>query len=215
MFYLFIVADNEDEYKKYYNWHTARAKHYNVSYTFIIIKQTPNSSLTPINDDTIIYSGNTTSTQKFVNVLQTYFESFMDAEDIPEYIVYIKADKYVHYPTIKNTLSSLPKEKVLAGSLRGFYLENLLIFSKDVVMNILNDPIQHSKSILICPTDVALSTLSKPYCEWIDLADKKLVFTDNKLYEEHYKEYYNSYYSRVLMIMLVLLFVVVMLSFIL
>jgi len=82
-----------------------------------------------------------------------------------------------------------PKTRVLAGPhWAGIFVQGMImIFSKDVLANMLQDPGMYDKSIMKDNDDVSLSVLSRPYCDWHYISDHLIMpdhtNTDNGIYK--------------------------------
>ena len=82
-----------------------------------------------------------------------------------------------------------PEKRVLAGpNWNNVFVQGMvMVFSKDVLMNMLNDPRMYSKEIMKDNDDVSLSLLADPYSAWMDWnpytcpMNKKGVYELNKI----------------------------------
>lgn len=180
--YLFVISSrNHWVYKEIQEKRRRLLNHYNIPYTVLINhdesslddKSVP--TLVPLNDEEILYNGggyNPYMAQKFLMAVKMLFRSYDNYEDIPNYIIRVNATVYVHFPSLLKVLNdeNFPKERVLAGPNWGdmFVQGMVMVFSKDVLMNMLNDPRMYSKQIMKDNDDVSLSVLADPHSKWID-----------------------------------------------
>jgi hypothetical protein len=152
-------------------------KKYNIPYTVLInhpesgLSDTSTSTLVPWEEDEIFYNGagyNPFMAQKFLVAVKMYFRSFSSFEDIPNFIVRTNATTYIHYPSLLAHLETLPRTRVIAGPEYGddeFVQGMVMIFSKDVLQNMLMDSAMYNKDIMSFNDDVSLSILSKPHAD--------------------------------------------------
>lgn len=139
------------------------------------IDDTSIKTLIPTDDDEVLFPVGDwipTMTQKFLMAVRQYFRSFPSEDDIPDYIVRINATVFIYHPKLDETLRGLPKKRVLAGPMYSedsFVVGMLMIFSKDVLLNILRDPDIFNKSIMSAPDDVALTILARKHAECYNL----------------------------------------------
>jgi len=180
--YLFVISSlNDPIYRKIQTKRRSLLCHYGIPYTVLInhdeskLDDNTESTLVPLNDEEIMYNGggyNPYMAQKFLMAVKMFFRSFKNYDDIPNYIVRINATVYVHYPSLLKVLNdkSFPRNRVLAGINWGdiFVQGMVMVFSKDVLANMLNDPRMYSKEIMKNNDDVSLSILADPYSKWID-----------------------------------------------
>ncbi len=180
--YLFIISSlNHPIYRKIQQKRRHLLNHYKIPYTVLINhdesslddKKVP--TLVPLNDEEIMYNGsgyNPYMAQKFLTAVKMLFRSYRNYDDIPNYIVRINATVYVHYPSLLKMLNdeNFPKERVLAGpNWYNIFVQGMvMVFSKDVLANMLHDPLIYSKEIMKNNDDVSLSILADPYSKWID-----------------------------------------------
>jgi len=183
--YLFVISSlNHPVYRQVQMKRRHLLRHYNIPYTVLINhdesslddKKVP--TLVPMLEDEIMYNGagyNPYMAQKFLSAVKMLFRSYSHYEDIPNYIIRINATVYVHYPSLLKILNdeNFPKERVLAGPNWGniFVQGMVMVFSKDVLMNMIQDPKIYSKQIMKNNDDVSLSILADPYSKWIDWTD--------------------------------------------
>jgi hypothetical protein len=183
--YLFVISSlNHPVYRQVQMKRRHLLRHYNIPYTVLINhdesslddKKVP--TLVPMQEDEIMYNGagyNPYMAQKFLTAVKMLFRSYPHYDDIPNYIIRINATVYVHYPSLLKVLNdeNFPKERVLAGPNWGniFVQGMVMVFSKDVLMNMLQDPKIYSKQIMKNNDDVSLSMLADPYSKWIDWTD--------------------------------------------
>jgi len=180
--YLFVISSlNDPIYRKIQTKRRRLLYHYGIPYTVLInhdeskLDNKDESTLIPLNDEEILYNGggyNPYMAQKFLMAVKMMFRSFKNYDDIPNYIVRINATVYIHYPSLLKILNDerFPKNRVLAGPNWGdvFVQGMVMVFSKDVLANMLNDPRMYSKEIMKNNDDVSLSMLADPYSKWID-----------------------------------------------
>ena len=201
MFYLFIISSlNLPIYRKVHEKRRVLLRKYGIPYT--VLMNHPESSLNemevptlvPMLDDEVLYNGegyNPFMAQKFLFAVKMYFRSFRTFDEVPNFIVRTNATTYIHYPALIALLESpdFPKTRVLAGPHWGgiFVQGMIMIFSKDVLANMLQDPGMYDKSIMKDNDDVSLSVLSKPYCDWHYISDHLIMpdhtNTDNGIYK--------------------------------
>lgn len=143
-------------------------KKYNLDYSILINES---NHYTPLQEDEILYPLSGTAPHmslKFIHAVKLFFRSFKEWEDVPQYIIRTNASVYIHYPTLLEYLQTLPKERVLAGPYHhgGFTVGMLMIFSKDVLFNMIKDSrIYEDTSLMKLPDDVCLSKLARPYID--------------------------------------------------
>lgn len=182
--YVFVISSlNDPIYRKVHNKRRKLLSFYNIQYSVLINhqeskidnKQVP--TLVSTEEDEILYNGqgyNPFMTQKFLYAVKMYFRSFPSFEKIPTFIVRINATVYIHFPSLFKHLEELPKERVIAGpNFQGddFVQGMIMVFSKDVLFNMIQDYKMYDKAIMALNDDVALSYISKPYCRWINWID--------------------------------------------
>jgi hypothetical protein len=196
--YVFVISSlNHPIYRKIQKKRKRLFEHYDIPYTVLINenesqlddKKIP--TLIPLETEEVLYNGggyNPYMAQKFLMAVKMMFRSFPKYEDIPNYIVRINATVYVHYPSLQNVLAdeNFPKERVLAGPNWGdiFVQGMVMVFSKDVLRNMLNDPRMYSKEIMRNNDDVSLSILADPYSKWIDW-NQHTCYMRNCLTDDH------------------------------
>lgn len=179
--YLFVISSlNDPIYRKIQQKRRRLLKHYNIPYTVLINHEESKlddlkvPTLVPLEEEEILYNGhgyNPYMAQKFLMAVKMYFRSFQNYEDIPNYIIRINATVYIHYPSLLKILHNkdFPRKRVLAGPNWGSFIQGMImVFSKDVLMNMLNDKRIYSKDIMVHNDDVSLSIVAQPYCDWID-----------------------------------------------
>lgn len=183
--YLFVISSlNHPIYRNIQKKRRDVLRHYNIPYTVLInhdessLEDKKVPTLVPLNDDEILYNGggyNPYMAQKFLTAVKMLFRSYANYDDIPTYIIRINATVYVHYPSLLKILNDdkFPKERVLAGPNWGnmFVQGMMMVFSKDVLANMLSDPRIFSKKIMKDNDDVCLSVLADPYSKWIDWSE--------------------------------------------
>ena len=183
--YLFVISSlNHSIYRKIQMKRRHLLRHYNIPYTVLInhdespLDDPKVPTLVPMHEDEILYNGsgyNPYMAQKFLSAVKMLFRSYQNYDDIPNYIVRINATVYIHYPSLLNVLNdeNFPKERVLAGPNWGniFVQGMVMVFSKDVLANMLHDPKIYSKEIMKHNDDVSLSVLADPYSKWIDWSE--------------------------------------------
>ena len=180
--YLFVISSlNHSIYRKIQMKRRHLLRHYNIPYTVLInhdespLDDPKVPTLVPMHEDEILYNGsgyNPYMAQKFLSAVKMLFRSYQNYDDIPNYIVRINATVYIHYPSLLNVLNdeNFPKERVLAGlNWNNVFVQGMvMVFSKDVLANMLHDPKIYSKEIMRDNDDVSLSVLADPYSKWID-----------------------------------------------
>lgn len=183
--YLFVISSlNHPIYRKIQEKRRHLLRHYKIPYTVLInhdessLDDQTVPTLIPLNDEEILYNGagyNPYMAQKFLSAVKMMFRSYSNYDEIPTYIIRINATVYVHYPSLLNILNdkNFPKERVLAGPNWGniFVQGMVMVFSKDVLANMLHDPRIFSKKIMKDNDDVSLSVLADPYSTWIDWSE--------------------------------------------
>jgi len=176
--YLFIVSSlNDPIYRKVHATKRQLLKKYNIPYTVLInhpesdLGDTSTSTLVPWEEDEIFYNGggyNPFMAQKFLVAVKMYFRSFSSFDDVPNFIVRTNATTYVHYPSLLARLETLPRTRLIAGPEYGndeFVQGMVMIFSKDVLQNMLRDSTMYNKDVMSLNDDVSLSILSKPHAD--------------------------------------------------
>lgn len=180
--YLFVISSlNHSIYRKIQMRRRHLLSHYNIPYTVLVnheespLEDEKVPTLVPMHEDEILYNGNGYNpymAQKFLSAVKMLFRSYRNYDDIPTYIVRINATVYIHYPSLLKVLNDdkFPKERVLAGLNWGnvFVQGMVMVFSKDVLVNMIQDPRIYSKDIMKHNDDVSLSVLADPYSQWID-----------------------------------------------
>lgn len=183
--YLFVISSlNHPVYRKVQQKRRALLNHYNIPYTVLInhdessLDDNDVATLVPLNDEEVLYNGggyNPYMAQKFLMGVKMMFRSYPNFEDVPNYIIRINATVYVHFPTLLDILNdpAFPKERVLAGpNYADMFVQGMvMVFSKDVLLNMLNDDRVFSKKIMRDNDDVSLSVLADPHSKWIDWSD--------------------------------------------
>lgn len=183
-YYVFIVSSlNHPIYRKIHKTRRTILENLKIPYTVLLnaeespMDDTSTSTLIPTDDDEILFPVGEwipTMTQKFLMAVRQYFRSFQSEDDIPDYIVRLNATVFVYHPKLSETLETLPKTRVVAGPMYsddGFIVGMLMIFSKDVLMNILRDPDIFRKDIMSAPDDVALTNLARKYADGYNLME--------------------------------------------
>ena len=180
--YVFVISSlNDPIYRKIQQKRKMLLRHYGIPYTVLInhdeskLDDTNVPTLVPLEEEEILYNGggyNPFMAQKFLMAVKMFFRSFRHYDDIPNYIVRINATVYIHYPSLLTILNNkdFPRTRVLAGPNWGdiFVQGMIMVFSKDVLVNMLNDNRIYSKKIMKDNDDVSLSVLADPYSKWID-----------------------------------------------
>lgn len=179
LFYLFIVSSlNNPIYREIHEKRRKLLHDQEIPYTVLVnhkesdLKDMDIKTLIPLEDDEVLYNGegyNPFMAQKFMYAVKMYFRSFRSFDDVPPYIVRINATVYVHFPALIALLKSpgFPRERVLAGWDWGsgsFVQGMIMIFSKDVLFNMIRDRRMYDKEVMNQNDDVSLSILSEPYC---------------------------------------------------
>lgn len=183
--YLFVISSlNQPIYRKIQQKRRSLLTHYNIPYTVLInhdessLEDAKVPTLVPLNDEEILYNGggyNPYMAQKFLMAVKMLFRSYENFDDVPNYIIRTNATVYVHFPSLLKILNdkNFPRKRVLAGPNWGnmFVQGMVMVFSKDVLANMLNDDRIFSKKIMSDNDDVSLSVLADPYSKWIDWTD--------------------------------------------
>lgn len=193
-YYVFIVSSmTHPIYRKIHKKRRTILENLKIPYTVLLngeespISDTSVKTLTPTDDDEILFPVGDwipTMTQKFLMAVRQYFRSFPSEEQIPDYIVRINATVFIYHPKLDETLRRMPKKRVLAGPMYsedGFVVGMLMIFSKDVLMNILRDPDIFDKSVMSGPDDTTLTFLARRYADCYNLMDNFVYPDDNTL----------------------------------
>lgn len=173
-----ISSLNHPVYRTIQKKRRALFEKYGVPYSVLINTDNTarNTTYPPLLEDEILFpigGYNPSMTLKFLYAVKLFFRSFPRWEDVPDHIVRINATVYLYFPDLKRYMESLPREKVLAGPVihgkNTFVNGMLMIFSKDVLRDMLKDPGMFDQKLLGDYDDVALSQLAKPYCEFHDM----------------------------------------------
>jgi len=178
--YVFIMSSlNHPVYRTLQKKRRHLLETYGLPYTVVMNGEVKavNSTYPPVEDDEVFYplaGYNPSMTLKFLFAVKMFFRSFRRWEDVPNYIVRLNATVYIHFPSLMNYLQQLPREKVLAGPVirapdATFVNGMIMIFSKDVLRNMLSDKRIHEQKLLHKYDDVALSLLARPYGEYHDM----------------------------------------------
>lgn len=178
--YVFIMSSlNHPIYRILQHKRRKLLEKYKVPYTVVMNgKYQPiDATYPPLLDDEIMYpmpGYNPSMTLKFLQAVKLYFRSFSTWEEVPDYIIRLNATVYLHYPSLWEYLETLPRERVLAGPVnksmtKTFVNGMVMIFSKEVLRHILQDPRVNEQKMLHEYDDVALSMLAQPYCEFHDM----------------------------------------------
>jgi len=183
-YYLFIVSSlNHPIYRQIQKKRRYLLDRYQIPYTVLINeKESPMDdrtvdTLLPLEYDEILYpieASVPTMTQKFLSGVRQYFRSFPSENDIPNFIVRINATVYIHFPKLKEQMEGLPHTRMIAGPMYAedsFIVGMLMIFSKDVLLNILKDPAIYDKDIMSGPDDVVLTHLGRKYGQTYNIMD--------------------------------------------
>ena len=174
--YFFVISSlNHPVYRTIQKKRRALFEKYGVPYSILVNTNNTarNATYPPLLDDEILFpigGYNPSMSLKFLYAVKLFFRSFSRWEDVPNFIVRINATVYLYFPELLRYMESLPREKVLAGPVihanKTFVNGMLMIFSKDVLRNMLTDPGMFDQTLLSDNDDVALSQLAKPYCEF-------------------------------------------------
>ena len=177
--YFFVISSlNHPVYRTIQKKRRALFEKYGVPYSVLINTDNTarNTTYPPLLEDEILFpigGYNPSMALKFLYAVKLYFRTFPRWEDVPDHIVRINATVYLHFPDLKRYMETLPREKVLAGPVvhgkKKFVNGMLMIFSKDVLRDMLKDPGMFDQKLLGDYDDVALSQLAKPYCEFYDM----------------------------------------------
>lgn len=183
-YYVFIVSSlNHPIYRKIHSTRRTILENLKIPYTVLLngdespMDDTSTSTLIPTEDDEILFPVGQwipTMTQKFLMAVRQYFRSFPSEEDIPNYIVRLNATVFIYHPKLSETLETLPNTRVVAGPMYSndsFIVGMLMIFSKDVLINILRDKDIFRKDIMSAPDDVALTNLARKYADCYNLME--------------------------------------------
>ena len=178
LYYVFIVSSlDHPVYRELHVMRKRLLQNYNVPYTVLMNEEESSLSdascptLLPMQSDEILFPRSGMSpfmTQKFLSAVKMYFRSFPNWSSVPPYIVRINATVYIHWPTFTNILNSLPREGLVAGPCHTsdclpFMNGMVLVFSKDVLLRVLEDPRIYDKSLMQHPDDVTLTQLANPH----------------------------------------------------
>lgn len=180
--YVFVISSlNDPIYRKIQKKRKKLLQHYGIPYTVLInhdeskLDDVNVPTLVPLEEEEVFYNGggyNPYMAQKFLMAVKMFFRSFKNYDDIPNYIVRINATVYIHYPSMLKILNddNFPRTRVLAGPNWGdiFVQGMIMVFSKDVLANMLMDHRIYSKEIMKNNDDVSLSILADPYSKWVD-----------------------------------------------
>ena len=179
--YFFVMSSlNHPIYRLIQKKRKGLFEKYEIPYTVVMNApmKAVNSTYPPLMEDEVLYpmgGYNPSMTLKFLFAVKLYFRSFSHWEDIPDYIVRLNATVYVHFPSLFKYLETLPREKVLAGPVirhlnKHFVNGMVMVFSKDVLRDILSGHSLYEQKLLEDYDDVVLSLLAKPLCgDYIDL----------------------------------------------
>lgn len=204
LLYLFIISSlDRPIFRKIQIKRRKLLDKYNIPYSVLLNandshKDVHIPTLIPLEYDEILYpiSGyNPHMSQKFLQSVKLFFRTFSSVDEIPDFIVRINATIYVHFPELLQLLEKLPRKRVLAGYRQQWPWHQepikwprnrkegingmIMIFSKDVLINMLKDPKIFEKQYMELPDDVALSIIAAPYCKWYDIIDN-LYFPDER-----------------------------------
>lgn len=178
LFYVFIVSSlDHPVYRELHGMRKQLLLKYNVSYTVLMnedescLNDASSPTLVPMQSDEILFPRSGMSpfmTQKFLSAVKMYFRSFPNWSSVPPYIVRINATVYIHWPTFTEIVNSLPREGLIAGPCHTsdclpFMNGMVLVFSKDVLRRVLEDPRIYDKLLMRQPDDVVLTQLANPY----------------------------------------------------
>lgn len=175
--YFFVISSlNHPVYRILQKKRKALFEKYGLSYSVLVNSEnrTQNFTYPPLLDDEVLFpmgGYNPSMTLKFLHAVKLFFRSYSRWEDVPDYIVRMNATVYVFFPDLQRYLEKLPRERVLAGAVvnKTFVNGMLMIFSKDVLRNMLADPAMNDERVLREYDDVALTVLARPYCEYHDM----------------------------------------------
>jgi len=172
-YYLFIVSSVDHPiYRAVHKKKKRVLQKYNVPYTVLL--NTAIYDLVIDEDETLFPMDgmNPSMTLKFLHAVRLFFRMYRTWDEVPDYMIRTNATTYIYFPGLVQLLKTLPRNRVLAGLQhdQGFVNGMIMIFSKDVLRNVLRDPRVFSEHILKQPDDVALSKLCEPYCRFYDLS---------------------------------------------
>ena len=179
--YLFVISSiNHPVYRRIQKKRRRLLEHYGIPYTVLInhqeadVENTAEPTLVPIEEEEVFYNGggyNPFMAQKFLMAVKMLFRSHKCFDDVPNYIIRTNATVYVHFPSLLAVLNGddFPRKRVMAGVDYGVFVQGMvMVFSKDVLANILSDPRLYKKDIMRHNDDVSLTILADPYAERID-----------------------------------------------
>ena len=180
--YQFILSSlNHPIYRQVHELRRPLLKKYDIPYTVLLNDQHDSNpyvpTYLPTHPDEVLYpmaDSVPSMTLKFLYAVKQLFLSYRDRKDVPTYIIRSNATTYIHYPHLLQLLKNAPRERMAMGVVyrtvdTSFLSGMLMVFSKDVLWNIIMDPLSYHKGKLSAPDDWALSELSTPYADWIDL----------------------------------------------
>ena len=177
--YFFVISSlNHPVYRTLQKKRRALFQKYGLSYSVLINDDNMprHSTYPPLLEDEVLFPRggyNPSMTLKFLYAVKLFFRSFASWEQVPDYIVRINATVYIYFPELLRYMENLPTEKVLAGAVihgkTKFVNGMIMIFSKDVLRNILADPAIFQEKLLQDYDDVVLSLLARPYCLFHDI----------------------------------------------
>ena len=180
--YVFIISSlNHPIYRTIHHKRQKLLDYYGIPYTVLlnqaetsVFDTSETSTLTPLEHDEVLFQGdgyNPFMAQKFLNAVKILFRSYRCFQDVPDYIVRLNATVYVHFPSLLHYVASpsFPREKVLAGEHvrtnvdphgQPFAQGIMMIFSKDVLWEMLHSPKMYDKSVMRYNDDVSLSIIA-------------------------------------------------------
>jgi hypothetical protein len=177
--YLFVVSSlNHPVYREIQDKRRLLLQEYDIPYSVLMndANRPRHTTYPPLRDDEVLFpmDGYSPSmTLKFLHATKLLFRAYPRWEDVPEYIVRINATVYLHFPSLLGYLKTLPRERVLAGPVvfhnTWFVNGMVMVFSKDVLRGMLQDPRMNEQKILDQPDDVALTQLASPHAETHDM----------------------------------------------
>jgi len=177
--YLFVVSSlDHPVYREIQDKRKLLLQEYNIPYSVLIndANRPKHTTYPPLRDDEVLFpmdGYNPSMALKFLHATKLLFRAYRRWEDVPEYIVRINATVYIHFPSLLAYLKTLPRERVLAGPVifHKTWLVNgmVMVFSKDVLRNMLQDPRMNEQRILDKPDDVALTQLARPHADTHDM----------------------------------------------
>lgn len=178
--YLFVVSSlDQPVFREVQDKRKLLLQEYDIPYSVLMndANRPRQTTYPPLRDDEILFpmdGYNPSMALKFLHATKLLFRAYARWEDVPEYIVRINATVYIHFPSLLGYLKTLPRERVLAGPVIVVQKTRLvngmvMVFSKDVLRNMLGDPRMNQQTLLEKPDDVALTELAVPHTDTHDM----------------------------------------------